>query len=296
MQPEHIHVLGLERAGAVERHDLHHLRPEQIGLLVLAQAEVGDRRNVPGELARRRLGGAPRVRAGELAEARERPQALHHVGLGGEQLLAAEPEPVNQPVHVEVGARRVDRRHARAIQLEEPADPLARLGRHLRGLHRGHERRHHVELAPARDLRAARDVDRAQLDRRARQRPNHGGRVGRVGQEPQPREHVADLGAPEERRLADHAVRHRALLERHRDRLALARDRRHEHGDLPRRHPLAGDQPLDVGGHRLRLGALVRASPERDSRPRPPSARTRMPPRPWRRAAPGAGRAGSARA
>ncbi len=55
----------------------------------------------------------------------------------------------------------------------------------------------------------------------------------------------------------------RPLLERHADRLTLARDRRHEHRDLPGRHALTHDQPLDVGRHRLGLGALVRAAPER---------------------------------
>ena len=47
-----------------------------------------------------------------------------------------------------------------------------------------------------------------------------------------------------------------------RDRLALAPDRAHEHADVLGRDVLAGDQPLDVGGHRLRLRALVRAAPE----------------------------------
>ena len=167
----------------------------------------------------------------------------------------------------------------RAVQLQEHADPLARLRRHLRRLGRGGERGDHVELAPPGDLRAARDVDRAQLDRRPRERPHDGAGVGGIGEQPQPGEHVADLGALEERRLADQPVGHGALLERDRHRLALARDRGDEHRDRPRVDALARDQALDVGRHRLRLRALVGAAPELDlaaggspGARRPPSA------------------------
>ena len=126
------------------------------------------------------------------------------------------------------------------------------------------QRGDHVELASAGDLGAARDVDRAQLDRRPRERADDGRRVGGVGQQPQPGEHVPDLGALEERGLADEPVGHGALLERHGDGLALARDGGHEHGDPPGLDALACDQPLDVGGDRLGLGAVVGAAPERD--------------------------------
>ena len=113
------------------------------------------------------------------------------------------------------GRRGVDRRHAGAVELEEHADALARLGRHLRRLDRRRQRRDHVELAPAGDLGAAGDVDRAQLDRRPRQRAHDRAGVGGIGEQPQPGQHVADLGPLEERRLADQPVRHRPLLERH---------------------------------------------------------------------------------
>ena len=62
----------------------------------------------------------------------------------------------------------------------------------------------------------------------------------------------------------DEPVGHGALLQRGRDRLALAAHRAHEHADVLGRDALARDQPLDVGGDRLRLRALVRAAPERD--------------------------------
>ena len=126
------------------------------------------------------------------------------------------------------------------------------------------ERRDHVELAAAGDLRHAREVDRAQLDRRAGERAHDGAGVAGVDQQPQPRQQVAHLGALEERRGARQPVRHGALLERDRDRLALAAHRPHEHAHVLGRDVLARDQPLDLGRHRLRLRALGRAAPERD--------------------------------
>ena len=75
------------------------------GAVVLAQPGLGDRAQRARELARRGLRRAPHEVAGQLAEARERAQPLDDVGLGGEELLAAQPEPLDQPVHEEVGAR-----------------------------------------------------------------------------------------------------------------------------------------------------------------------------------------------
>ena len=220
-QPEHVHLLGLEPGRGLERDDLHDPGLGKLGLLLLGQAEVGDGGDRAGELARGGLGLAPDVGRGELGEPGERAQALDDVGLGGEQLLAAQAEAIDQAVDVEVGAGRVDRRHARAVELEEHADPLARLGRDLRGLGRGGERADHVEFAAPRDLRAAGDVDRAQVDRRPGERAHDGGGVGGVGEQPQPGEHVADLRALEERGLADQLVRDGALLERDGHRLPL---------------------------------------------------------------------------
>ena len=110
----------------------------------------------------------------------------------------------------------------------------------------------------------AREVDRAQLDRRARERAHDGAGVAGVDEQPQPREQVAHLGALEERRGAGQPVRHGALLERDRHRLALAAHGAHEHAHVLGRDVLARDQPLDLGRDRLRLRALVRAAPERD--------------------------------
>ena len=60
------------------------------------------------------------------------------------------------------------------------------------------EARDEVELAPARDLDHAREVDLAQLDRRARERAHHGGGVLRIDEQAHPCEHVAHLRAAQE--------------------------------------------------------------------------------------------------
>ena len=237
VEPHDIHVIGLQRERAPERDDLDGAGLRLLGLVLLAQAGVGYRRDRAGELAGRRLGRSPGVRGGQLAESRQRPQSLDHVGLGGEQLVPAQSQPVDQPVHVQVGAGGVDRGDPRAVELQEDHDPLAGLGRNLRRLRGSGERRDHVELPPPRDLGAPGDVDRPQLDRGTRQRTHHRGRVRRVRQQPQPREQVADLRALEERSLADHSVRHGPLLERHGHRLALTGDRRHEHEHVARGDP-----------------------------------------------------------
>ena len=110
---------------------------------------------------------------------------------------------------------------------------------------------------------------------RARERAHDRAGVARVDEQPQPGEQVAHLGALEERRRAREPVRHGALLERDGDRLALVADRAHEHADVLGRDPasagglvtaslVARDEPLDLGGDRLRLRALALAAPEGD--------------------------------
>ena len=134
--------------------------------LLLAQAGLRHRRDVAGELPRRGLRRAPHERRGHLPEAREVHEPLDDVRLRGEQLLAAQAEAVDQPVHEQVRTGRVERAEGAALQFQEGEDPLAGLGRDLRGFRRGGHRRDHVELAPARDLDDPGEVDRAQLDRR----------------------------------------------------------------------------------------------------------------------------------
>ena len=120
-------------------------------------------------------------------------------------------------------------------------------------------------------VQRARSIARSSIGGRASARTTAPASPG-IDEQPQPGEQVADLGALEERRRAGEPVRDRALLQRGGDRLALAADRAHEHADVLGRDLLAGDEPLDVGGDRLRLRALVRAAPERDLAVRAPAA------------------------
>ena len=235
---------------------------------------LGHRRHVAGEVAPGGLRRAAHVGGGQVAQARERDEPLDDVGLGGEELLAAQPEAVDEAVHEEVGARGVQRAGGRAVQLEEAEDALARLGRQLGRLGRGHQRADHVELAPARDLHAARDVDRAQLDRRAGEGAHDGAGVAGIDEQPQPGEHVLDLGALEEGGRAGQAVGHRALLEGDGDRLALVAHRAHEHRRSRRAPPpsarAARSRPRCPGPGRARWRSARSARRRRAAR-RPPS-------------------------
>ena len=119
-------------------------------------------------------------------------------------------------------------------------------------------------------MQRARSTERSSIGGRASARTTAPGVAG-VDEQPQPGEHVADLGALEERRGADQAVGQRALLERDGDAVALvrapsARARAMRSGA----HALA-DEALDLGGDGLGLRALVGAAPE--ARPSPPGAR-----------------------
>ena len=71
------------------------------------------------------------------------------------------------------------------------------------------QRRDHVELASARDLDDARQIDLAQLDRRARQRAHHRGGVLRIGQQAHPGQHIAHLRPLGERRRSRVLARRR---------------------------------------------------------------------------------------
>ena len=131
-EAEHKDVIGLDPAGHFERQHLDAVGARQLRLLTLAQAVLGDGRDRAGELTRRGLRRAGDVCRRELAEARQRAQALDHIGLGGEQLLAAQAQTLDQAVHVQVRTHRVDVRRACPVELEEHADALARLRRNLR--------------------------------------------------------------------------------------------------------------------------------------------------------------------
>ena len=129
------------------------------------------------------------------------------------------------------------------------------------------QRGDHVELAPARDLHAAREVDRAQADGRAAERAHDRAGVRRVGQQAQPGEHVADLGLREEVRLADGAKADRALLE--------ARPRRR----APRRAASARGRRCARARSRRARAARPPPRPPAPARARRPRARSApMPP------------------
>ena len=85
--------------------------------------------------------------------------------------------------------------------------------------------RGHVQLAPPRQLGQARDVHRVQPHRRARHHAHRGARVGRVGQQPQPGQQVAHLGALEVRGRAVQAEGQRPLLQRRAHHRAVAHGR-----------------------------------------------------------------------
>ena len=189
-------------------------------------------------------------------------QPLDNVGARGEELLAAKREPLDQVVDEEIGARVLETRGRGALDRQEVRDPLARLGRELRRLGRSVQRRDHVDLPPPRDLHAARDVGGGQLDRRARERPHDRRGVARVNEQPQPRQHVAHLGAIEEGVGADDPAGDGPLGQGHRHPLALLGERADQHRAGRGRDALAPDQPLELRRHPLCLRTLVDGAPE----------------------------------
>ncbi len=195
-------MVELESLGVGERDHLDRAGGGRLVAGAQLDAGVGDGAQVADEVAGRALRLAPGPGRGQLGQAREAEQPLGGLGLGGEEALAAQADPLDQPPHEDVGAALLERRRGCPVELEEALDPLARLGLDLRALERRLAGGDHVELAPPRDRRQPREVDRAQLDRRPGQRPRRGGRVVGVGEHPQPGDRVADLGAAEERRRA----------------------------------------------------------------------------------------------
>ena len=110
-------MVELEALGRVHRHHVHAVR-------ALARAASSSRSPASATAAIERAnsravacGDAAHVVGGQLGEAGEVLQPLDDLGGGGEQQLAAQAEPLDQPVHVEVRAGGVDRRGGRAVQL-----------------------------------------------------------------------------------------------------------------------------------------------------------------------------------
>jgi hypothetical protein len=67
-------------------------------LIALAQPCVGNGDDILGELAAARLGRTLSEAAGQRFKAREAAQPFNNVGLGGEELLAAQAKAVDQAV------------------------------------------------------------------------------------------------------------------------------------------------------------------------------------------------------
>ena len=175
-------MLELQTLHVVERDHPH--RPRRRPLLVVGadpDPRVGDRAHVAHEVAGRALRLAPRPGRGQLGEPREAEQALGGLRLGGEEALTAQPDPLDEAAHEDVGAPILHHRRCCAVELQEVLEVLAGIGWDLRALQRRLGGGDHVELAAARDRRQPRQVYRAKLHRRPGQRPGSGGRVVGIG-------------------------------------------------------------------------------------------------------------------
>ncbi len=210
-EADHEHVVELPALGGLDRQDLDRRPRVRDGRLVLRQPGVRYGLEVAGELARGGAGLAAHVSRGQLGQHGHVAQPLDGVGLRGEHLLAADADALDQPQDEGVGAAVLERRRSRAVQAQEGLRAVAPLGGQLRALERQRHGRGHVELAPARELGQPRDVHRVQADRRPRERAHGRTGVGRVGQQPHPRQHVAHLRALEVgRRAGQHGTASRA--------------------------------------------------------------------------------------
>ena len=156
----------------------------------------------PRQLAVCSARGVPRARS-----RRRRPRSCSRLACcsaassGVEQRPPGHAQALDQASDEDVGRRRCRARPRRCGAARRSAGcarapPGGTCGR----LDRGGEPRDQVELAPARDLDHAREVDLAQLDRRAGERAHDRGGVLRIDEQAHPGEHVAHLGALEERR------------------------------------------------------------------------------------------------
>jgi hypothetical protein len=117
---------------------------------------------------------AVHVGGGELGQLRDVPKPLDGVGVGREDLLAAQPDALDEPQHEGVGAAVLERVRRRAVEPEEDARAVAPLLGQLRPLERRGDRRRHVELAAAGQLREAGHVHGSQLHGRAAESTHHG--------------------------------------------------------------------------------------------------------------------------
>ncbi len=173
LEPEDQHVVELELARRLERQHAHDAQLVPVALLqrrigvrsratgrerhrldlaVGAAAGLGQRDHPAGEVAGRRLRRDLHVALGQLAHPRQVAQPLDDVAAGREQLLATQAEVLDQPVDELVRRRDVERAGRGAVEPQERRHAIARLGRHLRRLHRRAERPDEVHPAAAGQL------------------------------------------------------------------------------------------------------------------------------------------------
>ena len=259
-------MIELAPAGGADVQHLDRLLALGRGHLLPLQSRVGHGPQVAREVPRRRAGLTPHEGRGQLRHDRDVAQPLDRVRLGGEDLLAADSHALDQPEDERVRPAVLERGAGGAVQAQEVLGAVAALGRQLRALQRGRHRRRHVQLAPPRQLRQAGDVHRVQPDRRTDHHAHRGPRVRRVGQQPQPGQQVAHLGALEVGRGPVQAERQRPFLQRRAHHGAVPHRRGHQHGD-PLGIGSGGDQPGCPGGDGLCLRALGCAAPEAHAAP-----------------------------
>ncbi len=184
-QPEHEDVVELQALGRVHRHHAHRRRGTGGGRLLLAQAGLRDRGQVARELARGRLRLAAHVGGRQLGQLGDVAQPLDGVGMGGEDLLAAQADALDQPQHEGVRPAVLEGVRGRAVEAQERLGAVAPLGRQLRSLERRHGRRRACRACAGgragsgarRPPSAARS---AGARARARRRPSRAGRPARA--------------------------------------------------------------------------------------------------------------------
>ena len=133
-QPEHEHVVELARPWR-RRIDITRTalgEPPAARPPPRAARPRRPRRRSARSRAGSALGLAAHVGGGELGELGDVHEPLDRVGLGREDLLAAQPDPLDQPVHEAVGAHLLERARGRAGGAQEGERAVAALGRELR--------------------------------------------------------------------------------------------------------------------------------------------------------------------
>ena len=202
----------------------------------------------------------PRPGARQLGEPRELEQALRDWGSAANRRWRRRPT---------FSIRRRTKTSARRSSIAAAAACRCAGRRWIRSRASGWNRGHRALLrrprpcpaAAAGDRRRPRQVAGAQLDRRPGQCPRRRRRVVETGEDAQPGDRVAHLGALEERPARPRWKGCRAPPSPPRPGRRSAATSATT-AQIPSGVGAGGDQVLDLAGQRLRLGALVAAAPE----------------------------------